>query len=98
MATASPAAPAPTIATSQERVGVRAAVYAALLAPSIYPDASMTGTVEIEPQVLQRRVRFVGSSELPMTCVRWLPHFGQTGGVVGRCIASSFDEKWTMTS
>src|SRR4029077_11783891 len=68
MAVARPAAPPPTIATSD----LRRAVYAAA--------ASRTWTLEITPHVLQRTVRFVGSSAWPMISVRWLPHFGQTGG------------------
>ena len=96
IAAARPAAPAPTIATSDEPVSpwprsgegeFRRAVYAALVADvSSSPmtvAASLTGTVDVAPHVLHRTVRFVGSSELPMICVRWLPHFGQTGGVVG---------------
>jgi len=53
-------------------------------------DASFTGTVEIAPQALHRTVRSVGSSALPMISVRWLPHFGQTGGVVGKGRTSIF--------
>jgi hypothetical protein len=82
IAVATPAAPAPTIATSQGLV--RPAVYAALVASAMNVAASLTGTVEIAPHELQRTVRSVGSSDLPMTCVLWLPHFGQTGGAVGR--------------
>src|SRR5439155_14151483 len=81
IAVARPAAPAPTIATSQELV--RRAVYAALVASAMNVRASLTGTVEIAPHALHRTVRFVGSSALPMISVRWLPHFGQTGGAAG---------------
>src|ERR1043166_2503019 len=79
MAVARPAAPAPTTATSAFGSEIRRAVYAAAV--------SLTGTVEIAPHVLPRPVCFVGSSVLPITWVRWLPHLGQTGGVVveGRC-------------
>jgi hypothetical protein len=71
---------------------VRRAVYAALI-PAVTSSpmntaASLT-TVEIAPHALHRNVFFVGSSELPMTSVRWLPHFGHTGGVLGRCETSS---------
>jgi hypothetical protein len=97
IAAARPAAPAPTIATSsafaasrlrRDRLAlrVRRAVYAALVAdviPSELNIASLTGTVEIAPHALHRTVRFAVSSELPMICVRWLPHFGHTGGAVG---------------
>ena len=85
IAVARPAAPAPTIATSEGLV--RAAVYAALVADVIPSGlniaASFTSTVEIAPHALHRTVRFVGSSDLPMISVRWLPHFGHTGGAVG---------------
>jgi hypothetical protein len=51
--------------------------------------ASLTGTVEMAPHALQRTVRLaVESLALPMICVRWLPHFGQTGGTFGRLMAS----------
>ena len=98
IAAARPAAPAPTIATSSAFAAsrlrrdklesrVRRAVYAALvsdvIASGINVVASLTGTVEIAPHALHRTVRFVGSSDLPITCVRWLPHFGHTGGAVG---------------
>ena len=95
IAAARPAAPAPTIATSEPvspwprsgEGGVRRAVYAALVADVIASEsniaASFTGTVEIAPHALHRTVRFVGSSDLPMIWVRWLPHFGHTGGAVG---------------
>src|SRR5436190_15197743 len=97
IAVARPAAPAPTTATSafaalrlrRDKSVARCAVYAALLAPSTKDCASLTGTVEIAPHALQRTVRLVESSRLPMISVRWLPHFGQTGGVVGRCKTSS---------
>src|SRR6185436_15547948 len=95
IAVARPAAPAPTIATSAE---LKRGVYAALLAPSTNDWASLTGTVEIAPHALQRTVRWVESSSFPMISVRWLPHFGQTGGVVGRGMTSSFVVKWTMMS
>src|ERR1051325_2250647 len=98
MAVARPAAPAPTIATSLARGReVRAAVYAALIAPSSNDCASLTGTLEMAPHALQRTVRLDGSSTLPMTSVRWLPHFGQTGGAVGRYNISIF-VKCTMMS
>jgi hypothetical protein len=103
IAAARPAAPAPTIATSEEPVspkprsgegGFRRAVYAALVAEVISSlmnvAASLTGTVEIAPHALHRTVRFVGSSDFPMTSVRWLPHFGQTGGAAGICVFPSF--------
>ena len=94
IAVASPAAPAPTMAMSHARGReVRAAVYAALVTPAMKACASLTGTVEIAPHVLQRIVRFAGSSALPMTSVLWLPHFGQTGGAVGLFTTSSFDAK-----
>ena len=96
IAAAKPAAPAPTIATSDEPVSpkprsgegeFRRAVYAALVADVssslMNVAASLTGTVEIAPHALHRTVRFVGSSDLPMISVRWLPHFGQTGGAAG---------------
>jgi hypothetical protein len=50
---------------------------------SRYARASCTGTLEIAPHALQRTVTVDGSSPCPMISVRWFPHFGQTGGVVG---------------
>ena len=88
IAVARPAAPAPTIATSNE-VELRPAVYAALDAVAGASSrielaaSSFTKTVEMAPQVLHRTVRFVGSSDVPMISVRWLPHFGQTGRAAG---------------
>jgi hypothetical protein len=103
IAVARPAAPAPAIATSQpvspklrsdEGGKVRPGVYAALDAfvssCGRNAAASLTGTDEIAPHALHRTVFFVVSFALPITSVRWLPHFGQTGGVIGRLMTSTF--------
>ena len=63
IAVARPAAPAPTIAISDERKRSR-------LREKFYAAASFTGTVAIVPHALQRRVIFVGSSVFPITSVR----------------------------
>ena len=44
--------------------------------------------LEIVPQALQRTMA-LSVSVLPMISVRWLPHFGQTGGASGRLSVSS---------
>lgn len=41
---------------------------------------------------------FLLASVLPMTSVRWLPHFGQTGGASGRFSAPTPSLKWAMVS
>jgi hypothetical protein len=56
------------------------------------------GACEIAPHALQRTMRLSPPFVLPMTSVRWLPHFGQTGGASGRFIASSASLTRTILS
>jgi hypothetical protein len=56
------------------------------------------GMVEIAPHALHRTVTVGGSSVRPMTWVRWLPHFGQMGGVSGRSTFVLDVSKCTMLS
>jgi hypothetical protein len=44
--------------------------------------------LEIVPHAWQRTIA-LSVSVLPMTSVRWLPHFGHTGGASGRLSVSS---------
>jgi hypothetical protein len=54
-----------------ERLSGIAPVYAAGAASCLF-------TVEIVLHAPQRTLTRLGSSVMPMICVRWLPHFGQT--------------------
>jgi hypothetical protein len=74
MAVAIPAAPAPTIAMSQEerRLSPPTKYYAAC--------GLVETTVECAPHALQRMINVFPSSRRPMIWVRWLPHFAHSCG------------------
>jgi hypothetical protein len=74
IAAAMPAAPAPTIAMSQEegRFSPPTRYYAAL--------GFVETTVECAPHALQRMISVFPSSRRPITWVRWLPHLRQSCG------------------